>query len=52
MINNEASVKAKRFNLEDRLKDLIQQAINESNELISVFVKSVETAQSNLQKSL
>ncbi len=30
----------------------IQHAIDESNELISIFVKSVETAQSNLQKSL
>jgi four helix bundle protein len=33
-------------------KESIQQAINESNELISIFVKSIETAQLNLQNSL
>jgi four helix bundle protein len=32
-------------------KDSIQRAIDESHELISIFVKSIETAQSNLQKS-
>jgi four helix bundle protein len=30
----------------------IQQAIKESNELISIFVKSIETAQNNMQNSL
>jgi four helix bundle protein len=29
----------------------IQQAIKESNELISIFVKSIETAQNNLKNS-
>ena len=33
-------------------KESIQQAINESNELISIFVKSIETAQNNMQSSL
>jgi four helix bundle protein len=33
-------------------KDSINKAINESNELISIFVKSVETAQNNMQMSL
>jgi four helix bundle protein len=33
-------------------KESIQQAINESNELISIFVKSVGTAQNNMQMSL
>ena len=32
-------------------QEAIQQAINESNELISIFVKSIETAQNNMQSS-
>ena len=32
--------------------ELLQKAINESNELVSIFVKSVKTAQFNLQKPL
>ncbi len=32
-------------------KEAIQQAIIESNELISIFVKSIETAQYNMQQS-
>ncbi len=30
--------------------EIIETGINESNELISIFVKSVETAQKNIQK--
>ncbi len=30
----------------------VEQAINETNELISIFVKSVETAQNNMQMTL
>ena len=33
-------------------KEPLQKAINESNELVSIFVKSVDTAQFNLQKTL
>ncbi len=33
-------------------EDSIRKAIVETNELICIFVKSIETAQSNLQKSL
>jgi four helix bundle protein len=33
-------------------KESIKQAINESNELISIFVKSIETAQNNMQKAI
>ncbi|HJZ38726.1 MAG TPA: four helix bundle protein [Bacteroidales bacterium] len=33
-------------------KESMQQAIDESNELISIFVKSVETAQNNMQMTL
>jgi len=32
--------------------DLIRNTISESNELISIFVKSIETAQNNMQKSV
>jgi four helix bundle protein len=32
--------------------DAIKQAIDESNELIAIFVKSIETAQLNMQKAL
>jgi four helix bundle protein len=35
-----------------RSKESIQQAIDESNQLISIFVKSVETAQNNMQKAI
>jgi four helix bundle protein len=31
-------------------KELLQKAISESNELVSIFVKSIETAQNNMQK--
>jgi len=30
-------------------KESVQQAMDESNELISIFVKSIETAQNNMQ---
>jgi four helix bundle protein len=33
-------------------KESVKQAIVESNELISIFVKSIETAQNNMQRSL
>jgi four helix bundle protein len=33
-------------------EDSIQQAIDENNELISIFVKSIETAQNNMRNSL
>ena len=33
-------------------KDSMQKAIAESNELISIFVKCIETAQNNMQNSL
>jgi four helix bundle protein len=32
--------------------EAIRDVINETNELISIFVKSIETAQNNLQKNL
>jgi len=32
-------------------KESIKQANNETNELISIFVKSIETAQNNMQKT-
>jgi four helix bundle protein len=32
--------------------ETIRSVINESNELISIFVKSIETAQNNLQKTV
>ena len=35
-----------------KLEEKINLAINESNELISIFVKSVETAQKNVQNSM
>jgi four helix bundle protein len=33
-------------------KEPLQKAINESNEFVSIFVKSLDTAQFNLQKTL
>ena len=37
--------RAKLFNEENKM----QKALNENNELIAIFVKSIETAQRNLQ---
>ena len=37
--------RSKLFNTEEKMK----QALNENNELISIFVKSAETAQKNLK---
>lgn len=42
-----------RFNLDERLIEfsvLIVEILNENDELISIFVKSIETAQNNLKK--
>jgi len=40
-----------RANLFRSIKS-VNQAIDETNELISIFVKSVETAQNNMQKAI
>lgn len=55
--NNEEGKKKEKFDLEERLigfsvlnksEAIIKIALTENNELISIFVKSTETAQKNL----